>query len=337
MKRFFYFFILPGLFLFSCKNSTDTASFYYWRTVFSLSDNEMATISKFNTKKLYLRYFDIDKKNDSILPIAAVIFKNKLPDNINFTPVVFITNRTFTNLSTIQAQIMAENIIKKIKSISLDNKIKFNAIQIDCDWSDNTKTLYFFFLKELKKLLPESTTLSCTVRLHQIKYAYKTGVPPVDETVLMFYNMGKLNNSETNSIYNKEDALKYVSYIKYYPLKMSYALPLFGWIAHYRNNKAVNLSAKQTIFESDHLAHLKKIENGFIVESSFLHKGIYYKEGDELKLERLSESELLEAAKLLSDNSTADKHEIIFFDLDEHNLKTHQHETLKKVLASFNF
>ena len=95
-------------------------------------------------------------------------------------------------------------------------------IQIDCDWTDSTRNRFFRFTRTLGKLAhAEHSLISATIRLHQIKYFERTGIPPVDRGVLMFYNMGKLAAaSERSSIFNTEDAEKYTSRLSQYPLPM---------------------------------------------------------------------------------------------------------------------
>ncbi|MGG2305049.1 hypothetical protein ACE4Z6_26875, partial [Salmonella enterica] len=91
--------------------------------------------------------------------------------------------------------------------------------QIDCDWTLGTKEKYFSLLKRIKERM--ALPLSCTIRLHQVKYQAKTGVPPVDRGMLMYYNMGHVEGAtETNSIYDPANADKYVSYVKDYPLPL---------------------------------------------------------------------------------------------------------------------
>ena len=63
-------------------------------------------------------------------------------------------------------------------------------------------------------------------------------------------------------------------------------------------------------------------------------KGIYFREGDELHIERVSDEELLEAAKLLHKNSKNLNPKIIFFDLDEANFNIYTYEFLDQILDS---
>ena len=334
-------FISMGLILSSnsCSNKKKEVSFYYWKTNFTLSVKEQKALQHFNTKQLYLRFFDVDQQTDSLVPVGALQNITNIPKNITIIPVVYITNRSFRKLTAIKNKELALHVFQKINSMCITNHISYNGLQIDCDWSDATKEAYFMFLRELKNITGKKTTISATIRLHQVKYVYRTGIPPVDEGVLMFYNMGKLNNIDSiNSIYNAIDAEKYTAYIKDYPLKLDIALPIFSWVAQYRNGKLNRLLAKHDGINLTDTSKIKLIHNthSFKIKYSFLHGGIYYKEGDELKQEQVQRDELLNAAKLLATNMPDKNYKLIFFDLDEYNINFYTYEKLDKVVAALN-
>lgn len=103
-----------------------------------------------------------------------------------------------------------------------------------------TKNNYFLLLKELKNNLNKN--ISSTIRLHQIKYFNKTGVPPVDYGVLMYYNMSSLGDFNTkNYILDNNEAKKYHYNFENYPLKLKLALPLYSQAVQFRDKKAINL------------------------------------------------------------------------------------------------
>ncbi len=251
---------------------------------------------------------------------------------------MFITNRTLLGATKDDINILSEKLSSKINKLATDNNINFSELQIDCDWSEKTKTAYFDLLQQLQTLFPKKT-LSVTIRLHQVKYPLRSGIPPIKKGVLMFYNMGKLTDEQNkNSIYNSEDASKYVSYIKAYPIQLNYALPIFSWQVHKRNNKVIGLVSKDEIPDTTNNEILLKLKSGsFKIKSPFLHKGRYFMQGDELQTEQINKATLLEAAKLLSENIDKTKeHKIIFFDLDETHFKYITHETIKEVLDILN-
>lgn len=324
-------------FLFSCKEkSISEHSFFYWRSKFNLSITEKKHLDKNQVSVLYTRFFDvdIDKKSKMPIPIGIIDSLEAVPKNISIIPVIFITNRTFLNINEGQAKELAINVFRKINS--LDSM--YTELQIDCDWSQGTKKIYFLFLIELKKLISKKTKLSCTIRLHQVKYPNITGVPPVDRGMLMYYNMGNLNDiNGINSIYNFETSKKYVAYVSNYSLSLDVALPMFNWIVKFRNNKVVQLISKKQLPDlSNQLYFQKQEKNLYKVKSSEIIKGVYYKEGDVLKIESINDSLLLLAAKQLNTYLNSEKRKIVLYDLDEINLKNYDDKTIQKVFNTFN-
>ena len=322
----------------SCSSKKHEASFYYWKTNFKLSETENQVLNKTNTSGIYIRFFDVDKKNDSIVPFGVISGLENIPDSLLVVPTLFITNRTLLGATKDNVSTLSKNLSNKINKMAAIYNIKFNELQIDCDWSEKTRAAYFDLLQKLQIQFP-AKTLSATIRLHQIKYPLRSGIPPVKKGVLMFYNMGKLNNEQNkNSIYNSEDASKYVSYIKSYPIELDYALPIFSWQVHKRNNKVIGLISKDELPDTTNPEILLKLNPGsFKIKSPFLHKGRYFMQGDELRTEQINKTTLVEAAKLLSENIDKTKpHKIIFFDLDETHFKFITHETIKEVLDILN-
>ncbi|RYG05478.1 MAG: hypothetical protein EOO02_03675, partial [Chitinophagaceae bacterium] len=97
----------------SCKQEAAShvnRAFYYWKSVVTISDSETSLLDTLNTKKLYLKFFDIvkNKELNQAMPIAKLESQNKFPassDNPEheFVPVIFITNDCFTNSDTAAA------------------------------------------------------------------------------------------------------------------------------------------------------------------------------------------------------------------------------------------
>ncbi|MBK8703650.1 MAG: hypothetical protein IPN33_08475 [Saprospiraceae bacterium] len=116
-------------------------------------------------------------------------------------------------------------------------------IQIDCDWTEKTRDSYFYLLKKMREQLePGNCALSATIRLHQVRYFKKTGAPPVDRGMLMFYNMGDVESwEEPNSILNIKKGEPYLDGAARYPLPLDVALPAFGWGVLFREGRMIRL------------------------------------------------------------------------------------------------
>ncbi|MGY0035286.1 hypothetical protein [Pedobacter sp. NJ-S-72] len=269
-KVLFFGLILIGLItccITGCKKKISTASsaFYYWKTTFSLDKSQAALLKDAAANQLYLRLFDViwDEQQKDVRP-NAIISINQDIRQFHVVPVIYITNRTFEKLSPDQTAPLAEKINKLINDITTQNKIPYERVQIDCDWTTGTKNRYFAFLKAFKQL--NKKQLEATIRLHQVKYADRTGVPPVDKGLLMFYNMGKVsaNLKQRNSIYNTTDAAKYVKYLPLYQLPLDIALPLFSWTIQIREGKVIQIYGKIGQQElSDRLILSKQVRQMF--------------------------------------------------------------------------
>jgi hypothetical protein len=321
----------------SCEKPATEPSFYFWRTTASLSTGEKKALTELHITTLYTRFFDVDvaDENGQAQPLGVIDSLSLLPKGLSLIPVVYITNRTFIRLNTETAVIeLANKVLTKVNSLHS----AYKELQIDCDWSEKTRARYFLFLKELKNKLPAGSKLTATIRLHQVKYPERTGVPPVDGGMLMFYNIGNLNDSEgPNSIFDVATASAYTDYIKRYKLHLDAALPIFRWVVHYRNGKLKGLISKKQLPELKDTSYFYAAKSNLLYsvkQSGILH-GVSYEEGDVLKYEALSEKDLLEAAELLQKHLYEENRTIILYDLDDININYYEINTLKNVYSTF--
>ncbi|HEX2684786.1 MAG TPA: hypothetical protein VHL77_12665, partial [Ferruginibacter sp.] len=186
-------------------------SFYYWKTNFNLNDKEKQALAYNNVKTLYVHYCDVgfSEEKKEAYPISTLGSVSSIHD-YDIVPVIFIENLCFERLDAKGVKDLAKSIFTEVNFINSLSEITTGEIQFDCDWTERSKDKYFLFLKEYKDLSKQ--TVSCTIRLHQVKYPERTGVPPVDRGTLMYYNMGAINAGPENSIYEKSVASKYNSF-----------------------------------------------------------------------------------------------------------------------------
>lgn len=123
-------------------------------------------------------------------------------------PVIFITNKAIRQCTAADIEKLARNCADRIDTLY---RLHFNKLpteyQFDCDWTEKTKENYFNFLNHIRKLR-KGVPISCTIRLHQIKFKDKTGIPPVDKGTLMYYASSEPTDFENeNTILNNKDAL----------------------------------------------------------------------------------------------------------------------------------
>lgn len=316
------------------KNDKPIIAFYYWKTNLKFSDKEKETLKENNVKKLYVRYFDIGLHSESNIPfpVSPVHFKENIQD-FEIVPVVFIQNKVMLQTNP-DLEDLAQKTFHLISEINAKNKIESSEIQIDCDWTLKSKDNYLKFIALFKKLSQKK--LSATIRLHQVKYFKKTKIPNVDSGVLMFYNMGSIAPDSLNSIYSRKISERYLKSLKKYPLHLDFALPIYSWAIHIRNQKVLGLRSKLNFSELKKDKNFEQISPIFFrVKQSNYKNGVYYEENDLLKTEIISARDLKEMAEDLSKNSAKAPKEIIFYDLDEFNLNNYEKNIFEQVISCF--
>ncbi|MFT3680911.1 MAG: hypothetical protein QM791_11600 [Ferruginibacter sp.] len=333
MKRIQLLLFFFSIIIASCNEKpAGGISFYYWKTNFSLSQYELNTLGSNHAEKLYIRYFDIDKKpgETEAMPVAPVVL-DSFAKKYNIVPVIFIKKRVFENVDSHHLPQLAKNVHSLIQQISQSQEINNSEIQFDCDWTDKTKELYFSFLREYREL--SKKVISATIRLHQVKYFNRTGIPPVDKGVLMYYNMGEINAGTINSIYDKATAAKYNTSLAGYPLLLDIALPIFSWGQLLRDGKVVQLLNKinDTHFNRDS-NFIYNNNNQFLVKQSCFKAGYYFIKNDIVKLETIKQADLFNMADDIKKYSKKSFQHIIFYDLDSINLSHYEMDIYQKIL-----
>ncbi|MCG3680294.1 hypothetical protein [Aliarcobacter butzleri] len=269
-------------------------SFYSWENSF-----EEQNINE----KLYIKVLDVN------FSTKLELLKTNIKETPkNFIPVIYITNETMKN---VDYSLVSKAILETLKNY------KFDEIQIDCDWSLSTRSNYFNLLEDLKEKLNKK--ISATIRLHQIKYYTKTGIPPVDYGVLMYYNMSNIGDFNTkNSILDNEIAKKYHYNFDVYPLKLKLALPLYSQAIQFREEKAISLF--EGVEEKDFNNDFEKLENNrYKVLNSHYFKGRYIYKDDIFRLENSNEQDIKIALKDFLDLSKNRYDEVIFYTLKYKN------------------
>ena len=74
--KLFHVFIL--FLLINCSSPKEHSySFYYWRTEWNLDKKEQENLKKSQSKTIYTRFFDIDKKEGRFAPVGKIHFSQK--------------------------------------------------------------------------------------------------------------------------------------------------------------------------------------------------------------------------------------------------------------------
>ena len=291
------FLIVSFIFIQNKKEEPINISFYHWENSYNQKEIK---------QKVYIKVLDISYS--SKIEVINTIFQTK-PNDI-FVPVVYITNDTMKN---VDYSIISNQIIRNLKATNLS----FEELQIDCDWSSSTQSNYFKLLEDLKVKL--NKTLSATIRLHQIKYYIKTGIPPVDYGVLMYYNMSDISDINTkNSILDNDIAKKYHYNFDSYKLKLKLALPLYSQAIQFRENKALDIfeGAEKKIFDEN----FKALDNNkYEVINSTYFKGRYVYKGDIFRFEDSEKKNIKTAFDDFFKISKNRFNEVIFYTLKYEN------------------
>lgn len=308
---------------YSCSQnkSKSSYSFYHWKSKALMTPDLENKIGN-NLNQVYLHYFDIDlpSKDDYYNFIKPKYVLREVDDwykEKEIIPVVYITNRALLKTQNIES--LANKIhllVNEISTHHFGNNLK--DLQIDCDWTKQSKTKYF----QLLTLLKEHYNLSATIRLHQVKYPKETGIPPVDKGALMLYNIGKLSSMDENSILNTKTVQAYINNTSSYPLDLDLALPLFSQTViknRFGKVKLIN-HIPESLTDTNSFSLVK--DNLYIPKKDTLYHGFFISPDYQLKTEFVSSQVLLESIQILK-NSKLNLQSTIFYHLDEKHIENY--------------
>lgn len=316
-------------------------AFYYWKSVYRNNSAEQTALKNLKVNTVYTKFFDVDWNYDEskCFPLAQINFRDKPDTSLNIIPCVFITNRSIANIDSANIPGLADNISNLLDGIIVRNGFKkINELQIDCDWTEKTKGKYFLLLTELKKKdLFQNKLLSATIRLFQLKFINRCGIPPVDKGLLMAYNMGNLKNaSSENSILDHNVLEDFAAHLSGYPLKLDIALPLFGWYVWFDNKQQYKGLIHDFSIPPPEFFPVEKNANRYIFKSTFDSLGYSFQTGDVLRKEESKADEILKAAKTLSAYLKKDTLTLCCFHLDSITLKKYSANELEEIFNSLS-
>lgn len=337
-------------------------SVYYWKNDATFNWYEGDTvypqfIDTHQIKKIYIKMLDVDwvykqgivpitktrlsEYNDGLTflrpythnqPIKEHLYESEKPrQDIQFVPVVFITNKAIAHIESSSENYLAEQILKHLFRIEKYAGQKITEYQLDCDWSASTQKQYFSLIRKMKTYLPDRK-VSATIRLYQYKYFSKAGVPPVDKGMLMLYNIENATKYSTqNSIFNLSEAVKYLPRNHPYPLPLNVALPMFSWGILFNNYQFKTVVNDMNKAQAKSLAFLQQLnENDFVVKYDTVFNGVNYETGNILKIEQCYDTEIAQANFAMHRIPAKDTLEIALFDLNATDIKHINHESIEK-------
>lgn len=342
-------------------NTQFQRGFYCWRYDASYEDREFA--KQMHAGKLYVKIMDLDwneflgahptAKIDAPYDYSSYKWmfdpenlhqlngdtasSNGMEKNLTeasvggVVPVIYFTQNLLNHLSKDDLRPLAKKIAKKAAQIAET----FDEWQMDADWTEETRDIYFGLLKELKFLYPQ-VTLSATLRLYPFKYRKSMGVPPVDRVMLMVYHVESPKAfKEECTVYTPEGVSAYVKGQPPYPLPVDLALPTFDWNVHFVGEKFHGVVNEISIPDLLQIGMLKKrSERVFEFARDTVIQHSYFRKGDFLKSEQVT-PESLEASVSLVKPFLAPNATIAIFDLNAHVLQP-QKEALNHLFAAWD-
>jgi len=309
------------------------------------------------------------------LPVATINDFSLNESNPEITPSIFITNEVVLQSDKKQLDSLATRIAKRVqqigvrlneskadkmankivypkdyykqenyKRINYDSvkaielaklKVDFKEILIDCDWTEKSKDNYFYLLQQIKKGF-SSSKIAATIRLWQYKYASKAGIPPVDKGLLMCYNLTKPEDfNSKNSIGTSEELAQYITHDQY-KLKLDIALPLYSWAVVFRGNQFKGILSDYDQLRNDTIKLKKVSDSKYILQDDVLIGQTYLRNGDEIRIEKISENELekmisIVKSKINIDNQT----KVTFFSFDKKYINDYGTQNISGYYESF--
>lgn len=339
-------FIVPGFFLLllftGCaakKEHEVHTAFYYWKTHFRPGTFERRILKETGAQTLYLRMFDVDwdEAAQKATPVGMLHSEPVTDTAWRFIPVIYLTQACLVRLEEKDVPQLAANINALVTQLCNRYRLSPAEVQMDCDWTKRSARVYFALLKQLKQQsFFDNKLLSCTIRLHQVKYTAANGIPPVDKGLLMVYNMGNLTRyGGHNSVLEPDEAEQYLKSLGTYPLSLDVALPLYHWAALFEQKRfrGILYNLKKEQFGNRELEY--KEGNLYRIRKDSKVGGYSLKEGQEIRFEAPAPRDLERIASYIGTRIKDSTFRLAFFHLDSIAMQPYQPSSLNKIKAAF--
>ncbi|MFA6057806.1 MAG: hypothetical protein WC756_06390 [Taibaiella sp.] len=339
-------FLIPGILLLCLFQKCTTkkehkiiTAFYYWKTNLQVNAEEESILKGTGASTIYLRLFDVDWNPNlqKALPVG-ILKADSIKDNSSqYIPVVYITQACLTRLQEKDVAELSTHIHALVRGLCTKYNLHPKEIQIDCDWTKNSAQVYFSLLKQLKSEAYFSTKLlSCTIRLHQVKFTTTSGIPPVDRGMLMVYNMGNLTRyGGHNSILEVLEAKDYLRHLGIYPLPLDVALPVYHWAALFEHSrfKGITYNISKSDFTGSNIE--QKDDNLYLIVQDIVVSGYRFKKGQEIRFEEPDKKDLEEIGTYIGKHIKDSPYRVTFFHLDSRATKQFKAKDLNDIASTF--
>ncbi len=323
------------------KPAVVTPAFYYWKTSWQLGPAEQKILADVQAGKIYVRLFDVawNTLTNQPYPESVIRFQDTTYLQYDLVPVFYITTDVLRRLTESNTDSLAFNINRLLLGLNRTDGLQYHEIQVDADWTKNTRTAYFALLEKLKRQPAfHGKKISCTIRLHQLNSLASSGVPPVDKGLLMCYNMGDLMKwGAHNSILDMHTLHTYLDPFKKYPLHLDVALPLFEWAVLFDNRQFKGLLNGVTQQELAQHTDFSLLEKGLYkaLRTTMLH-GYNISAGQVVRIEPVTAEVVQQAAELTASKIKNDSTNVILFHLDSALLSKYSTHDLEKIFSTYH-
>ena len=285
----------------------------YWKTRIAWSADDVKRAHALGVTRIYCRYFDVAWVDSAARPVAPVQGLAQFDSSVEIIPAVYITLAALQAVPNDSLSTLAYRIVAMVRRMHAPGTRVSHELLIDCDWTAKTRDKYFQLLQEIGKV--HGQTLAATIRLHQVLFAAKMGVPPVQRGMLMFYNMGHPGKMGTrNSIIDPELVDTYTRNLSDYGLPLDYAFPTFSWGVLFRKGEMIGLLRDLSIGDLRSSALLEHDNGAFWnVLRSGVFAGVHLRSGDRIRLDDSEPATVQEVAQLVASRARYDSTTTVLF------------------------
>lgn len=334
MRNLILIFLLFSTFACSEPSLEVKRGIYFWENdTESFSTGNRAALDSLKIEKIYIKVFEVDRIKGTNKPIAksSLQLDPASLENREVIPCIYLLNKVFIESSKKELDDLADNVVHLTQKFLTEKlgdrtKIPFSEIQLDCDWSEKSQGNYFYFIRKVKERSKKQ--ISCTLRLYPYKFHQKMGIPPCDRAVLMCYNLlSPLKNPRKNTILDTEEMAKYLDTKFDYPIPLDVALPVYSWMQCYDGTRFKGIVKGPVEPYKELLLHTEGL--WYYMKSDTVLVDVYLRQGDRIKLERVSERELSKAIEIIKSSGVL-KNDAVFsyFHLSSQELNHYSYETL---------
>ncbi len=328
---------LSSVAFYGCQSDVQPRlALYHWQGQWAPNEAMRTWAEGLGPTWWYVRFFDLDLSADGrdVEPISQLSWTAPLPDTL--AAVVFITTRALEVVPQHTLATLASRMYRLLDTMAQAAGVQLAEVQLDCDWTPSLRAKYFKLLSAFQQILSPHIVLSATIRLHQVKWAARTGVPPVDKGMLMVYHTGDVRRRGVrNAILQTEVLKQYLYGFDTYPLPLDVVWPLFSWGVLWREGRFIRLISPlsaQDLADSSRFASSDKLH--FSVRRATWLKGYYLYSGDSIRLERVPFDTLQQAAAILADALARTPTRVAFYHFDTTVPQLWTHDQLYQILET---